>query len=160
MLDNGTRRLLWESTNDIPLDSALVDSPLDLEKPLVTPSLVPWVCHQPVLGALFNSPPDDPDGVAAQHWAVGVLVHARLVGGEVRVNCTTNKASLEIQAVENRFSWKIHHCSHWYSSVLFTWEFFIQMRAPCLPLSFHQKEEQQREGGCKIGHYSFEFALT
>ena len=39
-----------------------------------------------------------------------------------------------------------------YCSVLFKWKFFFQMRASCLPLSFHQKEGQQREDGCRMGH--------
>jgi len=48
---------------------------------------------------------------------------------------------------QNEHGFRLRYCS-----VLFKWEFFIQMRASCLTLSFHQKTEQQREDGCKIGH--------
>ena len=50
----------------------------------------------------------------------------------------------------------LHNCS-----VLFKWEFFIQMRASCLPLSFHQKRgATEREEGCKISHFNLNEKLA
>ena len=44
-----------------------------------------------------------------------------------------------------------------YCSVLFKWEFFIQMRASCLPLSFHQKRGATEGGWVQNRPFSFEW---
>ena len=44
-----------------------------------------------------------------------------------------------------------------YCRVLFKWEFFIQMRASCLPLSFHQKRGATEKGWVRNWPFSFEW---
>ena len=44
-----------------------------------------------------------------------------------------------------------------YCSALFKWEFFIQMRASCLPLSFHHKRGSTEKGWVQNRPFSFEW---
>ena len=44
-----------------------------------------------------------------------------------------------------------------YCSILFKWEFFIQMRASCLPLSFHQKRGATERGWVQNRPFSFKW---
>ena len=46
-----------------------------------------------------------------------------------------------------------------YCSVLFKWNFFIQMRASCLPLSFHQKRGATERGWVQNRPFSFEHSF-
>ena len=44
-----------------------------------------------------------------------------------------------------------------YCGVLFKWEFFIQIRASCLPISFHQKKRSKRQRWVQYRPFSFEW---
>jgi hypothetical protein len=57
------------------LDSEMVGASEDLEGTIVTPSFVPGVDHEPVLGAILHSPSDDFNGVASELRPTSVLVN-------------------------------------------------------------------------------------
>jgi hypothetical protein len=66
------------------VDSAVAH--LDLEGSHVSPGVVPGVNAEPVVGALFNTPADDLDGVASEGGTSHVLVDTGRVSGEIFVD--------------------------------------------------------------------------
>lgn len=82
-----TQKLVfWETGNNVALDAAVVFTAEDFEEAAFTPVSVPGVSAQPVGYALLLAPSHQLDCVAAEQSTAHVLIHARLVGGEVSVN--------------------------------------------------------------------------
>jgi hypothetical protein len=70
----------------LTLNAAVVLTTHDLEGAAVTPLLIPRVGHQPVILAIFRTPTQHLDGMAAKLLSGSVTVHSRLVSEEVIVD--------------------------------------------------------------------------
>ena len=58
----------------------------NLEKTLITPIIIPRIGHEPVGSTFLHTPTDDPDSMTPELTPGHVLIHARLVVGEVGVD--------------------------------------------------------------------------
>jgi len=74
--------------DDRVLDLVCVGATLDLEEAMVTPVLIPAVCHQPVRGTIFCPIAHDLDSMAPKHGVPKDLahVHPGLVGQKALVH--------------------------------------------------------------------------
>lgn len=67
---------MWETSDNVALDAAVVLTAEDLEEAVITPVSVPGVSAQPVGYALLFPPSHQLDCVAAEQRTAHVLVHA------------------------------------------------------------------------------------
>ena len=59
--------------------------------------------------------------------------------------------------LSKKYICRVFVCFSTYCSVLFKWEFFIQIWASCLSLSFHQKRGAIEKGWVQLRPFSFEW---
>jgi hypothetical protein len=77
---------LYQTSDTLGLNSALVGSLLDLEVTVVTPGLIPRVSNQPEVDSILSSVTEGLDGVSSEEISSSVGVNSSLVGKEVLID--------------------------------------------------------------------------